>query len=104
MPQLSDHDVVACPSCQALIRWAVTATGKRQPVDAEPAADGNTAAYYDATGRLRSRGLSAERPALEHAEWLARPHFAKCSSRPPRRSSSTGQRSRTGVRPAPWQR
>ena len=104
MPQLSNHDVVLCTSCHAPIRWTVTAAGRGLPVDADPAEDGNTAAYYDGTGRLRSRGLSKERPVLEHAEWLAKPHQATCSSPPPRRSSSSGQRARTGVRPAPWQR
>lgn len=102
MPQLSNHDVVACPSCHAPIRWTVTAAAKQLPVDADPAEDGNTAAYYDGTGRLRSRGLSKERPVLEHAEWLAKPHFASCTTRPARRSSGGG-RARTGVRPAPGQ-
>lgn len=104
MPNLSDHDVVSCARCGARIRWTVTAAGKRLPVDADPAEDGNTAAYYDGTGRLRSRGLSKERPALEHAEWLARPHFPTCTVQPLRRSTRTAPRTRAGVRPAPWQR
>ncbi|MEW2635971.1 hypothetical protein AB0903_31115 [Streptomyces sp. NPDC048389] len=99
---LSDHDVKLCESCGARIRWTVTAAGKRLPVDADPADDGNTAAYYDGTGRLRSRGLTKERPVLEHHEWLAKPHFATCKNPPARRSSPPGARTRTGVRPVPW--
>jgi hypothetical protein len=33
--------VSTCGSCQAEITWAVTTKGKRMPVDAEPAEDGN---------------------------------------------------------------
>jgi hypothetical protein len=100
---LSEHDVQTCESCGARIRWTVTAAGKRLPVDADPAADGNTAAYYDGTGRLRSRGLTRERPVLEHAEWLAKPHVATCTNKPPRPSGSrSGARTRQGVRPGHW--
>ncbi|TXS35130.1 hypothetical protein [Streptomyces sp. t39] len=99
---LSEHDVQTCESCGARIRWTVTAAGKPMPVDADPAADGNTAVYADGTGRLRSRGLTRERPVLEHAEWLAKPHFATCTNKPARRSSRPGARTRQGVRPTPW--
>lgn len=99
----SDHDVEICDNCCARIRWTVTATGKNLAVDADPAEDGNTAVYRDGTGRLRSRGLSKERPSLEHAEWLAKPHVATCTRPRPGRSSSGAQRSRTGVRPVRWQ-
>ncbi|MFF2522281.1 hypothetical protein [Streptomyces liangshanensis] len=105
MPTLPDHDVTACASCHAPIRWTVTAAGRPLAVEAEPdtTGTGNTAVYADGTGRLRSRGLSRERPALEHAEWRATPHIANCPNPPrPRRSSGTPRR-RTGVRPAPWQ-
>ncbi|CAM5628227.1 hypothetical protein SMICM304S_08461 [Streptomyces microflavus] len=106
MPKLSDHDVTNCERCGDRIRWTVTAAGKPHPVNADPddTEFGNTAAYYDGTGRLRSRGLSKERPVLEHHEWRAIPHFTNCSSPPPRRSGGGGQRARTQVRPAPWQR
>ncbi|TLQ45786.1 hypothetical protein [Streptomyces marianii] len=97
----SDHDVTTCDSCGSRIRWTVTAAGKRLAVDADPAEDGNTAVYRDGTGRLRSRGLSSERPTLEHAEWLAKPHVATCARpRPPR---SSVPRQRTGVRAPHWQ-
>lgn len=97
----TEHDVARCERCGARIRWTVTATGKALPVDADPADDGNTAVYADGTGRLRSRGLSKERPTLEHAEWLAMPHFATCAVKPlPGAPRPT--RRRTGVRPRPW--
>ncbi|MFE0270842.1 hypothetical protein ACFWZY_01680 [Streptomyces sp. NPDC058992] len=97
----SDHDVARCDSCGARIRWTTTALGRSLAVDADPAADGNQAVYRDGAGRLRSRGLSSERPTLEHAEWLAKPHVATCKRpRPPRRS---GPRQRTGIRPHRWQ-
>ncbi|MEU2180079.1 hypothetical protein [Streptomyces thermolilacinus] len=100
----SDHDVTRCPSCGARIRWAVTAAGRRQPIDAEPDETGNLGVYRDVAGRLRSRVLTAERPTLEHAEWRAMPHAANCPSPAPRsRRSPGGQRHRTGVRPVPWQ-
>ncbi|MGW4852202.1 hypothetical protein ACWEPZ_13355 [Streptomyces sp. NPDC004288] len=96
----SSHDVSSCPSCSAPILWTVTATGRRQAVNPDADATGNTAVYTDATGRLRSRGLSAERPALEHLEWRAMPHAATCT-RPPRRRAQP--RRRAGVRASRWQ-
>ncbi|MEV0963292.1 hypothetical protein AB0J25_12000 [Streptomyces sp. NPDC049910] len=97
----SDHDVARCDSCGARIRWTTTAAGKALAVDADPDEAGNTAVYRDGAGRLRSRGLSSERPTLEHAEWRARPHVASCTRpRPPRRSVP---RQRTGVRAPRWQ-
>lgn len=33
--------MVACRSCGALVVWAVTATGRRMPVDAMPTPGGN---------------------------------------------------------------
>lgn len=98
----TDHDVTTCESCGARIRWTVTAAGKRLAVDADPAADGNTAVHADGTGRVRSRGLSKERPTLEHHEWLAKPHFATCANPPLRRSARPTARANSGVRPTPW--
>lgn len=85
------QDVTQCERCGARIRWTVTAKGLPQPVNADPDPTGNTAVYADVTGRLRSRGLTTERPTLEGAEWLAMPHAATCKVPPPRR--------RTGARP-----
>jgi hypothetical protein len=97
----SEHDVQQCPSCFARIRWAVTAAGKRQPINADPDESGNLAAYADGTGRLRVRALNKERPTLEHAEWRAMPHIATCTRPRPARSSSRPGR-RAAVRPGAW--
>ncbi|WP_405710024.1 hypothetical protein OG264_15965 [Streptomyces xanthophaeus] len=99
----SDHDVVPCGSCSQPIRWTVTATGRRQAVNAQPNAAGNTAVYRDGVGTLRSRGLNAERPNVESYEWRAMPHAATCAAPRTGRSSGRVPRPRSGVRPAPWQ-
>ncbi|MFE6853460.1 hypothetical protein ACFVDH_22050 [Streptomyces sp. NPDC057674] len=97
----STHDVSSCSGCGAPIRWTVTATRKRQAVNPEPDPKGNLAVYADGTGRLRSRGLTKERPALEHLEWQAMPHQATCPRPAPRRTAQPRQR--TGVRATRWQ-
>lgn len=94
MPELG-----TCRYCLAEILWTITAKGNRQAVNPTPDAKGNTAVYTDGVGTVRSRGLTAERPTLEHLEWLARPHPATCSAKPARRTRRTTK----GVR-APWQR
>ncbi|MGW6739698.1 hypothetical protein ACWGDX_02940 [Streptomyces sp. NPDC055025] len=101
---LSTEGVKPCPDCGKPIRVAITAHGREQRLNPQPDPTGNTAAYYDGTKTLRARGLTKDRPTLEHAEWLARPHYPDCTGRPPRRSGSGTPRRRTGVRPAPWQR
>ncbi|MFF2331921.1 MULTISPECIES: hypothetical protein [unclassified Streptomyces] len=100
----SSHDVSSCDSCGERIRWTVTATGKRQAVNADPDPSGNLAVYADGTGRLLSRGLTSERPGLEHLEWRAMPHAATCTRPRPRPRRVLQQRHTTGVRPAPWLR
>lgn len=101
----STAHITTCKGCRAPICWALTsANGKRQPVDAEPSAEGNVAVMQGSDGLLYVRSITAARPDVRPGEWQAMPHHATCSSPPPRRSSGTGQRSRTGVRPAPWQR
>ena len=40
MPELYPS-TTRCRSCSALVRWTVTAAGKKMPVDAEPKANGN---------------------------------------------------------------
>ena len=100
----SDHDVQLCDGCLARIRWAITAHGKRQPVNADPDPKGNLAAYTDGTGTLRVRVLSSERNRLEGLEWQAMPHAATCPTpRPqvPRPSSRPGRR-RAAHRPGSW--
>ncbi|MET4927658.1 hypothetical protein P3L51_35775 [Streptomyces sp. PSRA5] len=95
----SDHDVVRCGLCGARIRWTVTASGAAQSVNADPDPSGNTAVFTDGTGRVRSRGISKERPTLEHAEWLARPHIADCAR--PLGAPTRQTHPRTGVRRQP---
>lgn len=96
----SDRDTVLCAVCLGRIRWAITAHGRRQAVDAAPDPKGNLGAYTDGTGTLKVRVLSGDRARLEGAEWQAMPHAASCtgarrrpSSRPPRRPV---------VRPGAW--
>lgn len=68
------HGSTPCPSCGQPIRWATTAAGRRQAVNALANSAGNLGAYTDGTGRLRVRVLTTERPTLEGAEWRAMPH------------------------------
>ncbi|MYS44080.1 hypothetical protein GTY23_23175 [Streptomyces sp. SID5998] len=99
----SDHDVAQCPSCFARIRWAITARGRRQAVNADPDPKGNLAAHVDHTGTLKVRVLTAERPTLEHAEWQAMPHAATCTSpRPRTRQPSSRPGRRAAVRYGTW--
>lgn len=88
----STHDVAICDFCSGRIRWTVTAAGNRQAVNADPNPEGNLAVYTDATGRLRSRGLTKERPTLEHSEWQAMPHAAECKRPVPPRAARPGRR------------
>lgn len=99
----SDHDVVLCDDCRtARIRWALTARGRRQAVDAEPNAAGNLAAYRDGTGTLRVRVLTAERDRLEGLEWQAMPHVATCARPRPRPAPSSRPGRRAAVRHGQW--
>lgn len=98
--------ITVCKGCRAPICWALTsANGRRQPIDAEPTVEGNVAVMQGADGQLYVRSITTARPDIRPGEWQAMPHHATCTSPPPRRSSSSGQRARTGVRPAPqrWQ-
>lgn len=79
----TSQGVSTCPTCRARIRWAITASGKRQAVNADPDEAGNLACYTDGTSTLRARVLTKDRPTLEHLEWRAMPHAATCTV-PPR--------------------
>ncbi|MDX2624679.1 hypothetical protein PV356_35255 [Streptomyces sp. WI03-5b] len=99
----SRHHLTRCRRCGAPICWALTsANGRRQPIDAEPTEAGNLAVMQAADGVLYVRAVTAARPEIRPGEWQAMPHHATCTSPPPRRSSSSGQRARSGVRPVPW--
>ncbi|MFD9952445.1 hypothetical protein [[Kitasatospora] papulosa] len=101
----SRNHLTRCRRCGAPICWALTsANGRRQPIDAEPTEAGNLAVMSGADGVLYVRAVTAARPDIRPGEWQAMPHHATCTSPPPRRSSSSGQRARSGVRPAPWAR
>lgn len=73
-----------CPDCRAPVLWTITEAGRRLAVDPTPTEDGNTAAYRDGVGTLRSRRPSEELPLLPY-ERLYMPHVATCAAR------STGQ-------------
>lgn len=104
MKPSSDH-IATCRSCHARICWALTtANGRRQPIDATPAEDGNLAVTHGADGLLYVRSLTKAHPDPRPGEWRAMPHHATCTAPPPRRSSRPAQRSAGGVRPVPWQR
>lgn len=97
----SDHNVSTCDGCLARIRWAITAHGRRQAINAEPDTAGNLAAYVDGTGTLKVRVLTADRNRLEGAEWQAMPHAATCKTPQVRRPSSRPGR-RAAARPGTW--
>jgi len=98
----SDHDVAQCPSCYARIRWAITAHGRRQAIDADPDERGNLAAYKDHTGTLKVRVLAGDRSQLEGAEWQAMPHAATCTRPRPRTRQPSRPGRRAAVRYGTW--
>jgi hypothetical protein len=69
-----------CYDCRAPVTWAVTEAGKRMPLDPQPNADGNQAAYKDGTGGWRTRQLKAGEEPYRH-EKRYMPHFATCAKR-----------------------
>lgn len=92
-----------CSYCRKPILWTVTTAGRPLAVNPDPDPTGNQAVYRDGAGTLKSRGLSADRPGLDHLEWRAVPHIATCPRPPVRR---TDRRPTQGVRPVykrrPW--
>jgi hypothetical protein len=95
----SAADLATCDTCQAPIRWTVTAAGKRMAVNAQPDDTGNQAVHTDAVGRVRSRALTTDRPTLEGSEWRAMPHAATCTAPRPRLPRQTPRPVR---RPGAW--
>lgn len=79
-----------CGACGARVLWTVTERGRRQAVNPDPDPGGNLACHTDVAGRLRSRGLSTDRPTLEGSEWQAMPHAATCTA--PKTRPRTGSR------------
>ncbi len=94
---LSKADLRDCLKCHKPVRATTAESGKRFLVDPVPDPAGNTAVSRDAGGVLRSRRISAERPA---APWerVMMPHAATCKPipkadpppRPPRPARSAG--------------
>jgi len=62
-----------CSSCDAPIIWAVTDAGKRMPLDAEPAPDGNVV-LTRVGGQARARKGSEFGPNMPRHK----SHFATC--------------------------
>jgi hypothetical protein len=70
----------SCDKCRAPVLWALTAMGKRMPLNPQPDPDGNAAAYRDGTGRWRARVLHKDEHPLGY-ERRYMPHFATCPAR-----------------------
>jgi hypothetical protein len=86
-----------CRSCKAWVVWALTATGRPMPVDAEPHPEGLLVLELGDTIRVRAANAeerTAVLPLLTHLRpevKLFRSHFATCPNavqhrkpRPPR--------------------
>jgi hypothetical protein len=74
---------LTCPDCYQPVKWALTAAnGKWLPLDPEPDADGNQAAYRDEAGTLRTRQLGKNSEPLGY-ERRYMPHIASCPARRP---------------------
>jgi hypothetical protein len=78
------HEIVKCRSCRAPIIWATMKSGKKNPIDAEPAETGNVKLTEgtDAEGHpvvtaevVKKEDLAAFRDA---GELLHLSHFASC--------------------------
>lgn len=70
-------ETARCSSCGHPIRWATMASGKANPLDALPVADGNVAAHLDTNGVLRARVLKAgEEPGAHERRGVS--HFTTC--------------------------
>lgn len=71
----------ACRTCGEPLEWAVTAGGKRMPVDYDPHPEGNVLLRRRSDGSLTADVLAGER--LDHARSLNatlwRSHFATCA-------------------------
>lgn len=69
-----------CAACRQPIRWSITAAGKRQSLNPDPDATGNTVAFCDGLGVWRSRVPTADLPQAGH-ERRFMPHAATCAAR-----------------------
>lgn len=70
-----------CRQCQRPLILALTARGRRQPLDAAPNEDGNVLAYQDDRQVWHARSLSAGAVPQKPWEDLYMPHFVTCPAR-----------------------
>lgn len=68
-------DVTTCNSCEAEIRWVVTAKGKRMPLDADPSFDGRYVFAQRGSDRVSYLG---ERELENWTGDKYASHFATC--------------------------
>jgi hypothetical protein len=66
-----------CRSCGAEVIWAVTASGKRMPVDADPVPEGNVLLADDGDGTVHA-SVMPEAQALLTEEPMRLSHFVTC--------------------------
>lgn len=93
------RDLSGCtgPNCSAMIRWAVTADGRRMPVDYAPDPAGNLVRVMVAKGDWRIRVLAdGEDPGPDVLRWTS--HYATCPDAD--RFRARGRRA-GAARPAP---
>ncbi|WP_062214715.1 hypothetical protein [Streptomyces sp. NBRC 109706] len=93
-----------CRRCLAPVAVTTTEAGRMLLIDPTPDPQyGNTAVHRDATGRLRSRRITAERPAMPW-ERVCVPHAATCAANQPQRPGGRADTHAEQPRPAPQAR
>lgn len=65
-----------CRSCNAPIRWAVTRTGRRMPLDRDPSPRGNARLLLDGTSQVLAGARLEEARAA--GVLLHMPHHSSC--------------------------
>jgi hypothetical protein len=71
--------VDACRSCGAPIRWVVTTSGKRMPLDPAPHVNGNVVPLRDRLEKGRDPiAMVLPHPPTDQPAWLS--HFATCAN------------------------
>lgn len=85
-----------CRSCNALITWTITTSGKRMPVDPEPHPDGNVSVsgMHTDTGvvmQARVKSRPPEATLFTTAQPRYRSHFATCPHAAQHRTTTTSE-------------
>jgi len=70
-----------CRLCRRPLILALTARGRRQPLDATPNPDGNVLAYQDDRQVWHARSMRADGVPQRPWEDVYMPHFATCPNR-----------------------